>query len=731
MKQITNWRRATVFDIEANNLLDEATEIHVLGYNMLGKTGALKGRTEAERIKKFFQHHIDSKIPVVVHNGIGYDIPLVEKVYGVDLSKLMVCDSLSLSWYLNTDRQLHGLDSFFTDYGIAKPKIGNHRWAAPIKQSWNTEKGHLTRLERHYSIMEHRVTQDVRINVALWEDFKERLTDLYANVKRCVDGGLVDGKRMSEDEVCYIDQYKQSSTVDEYIDRILTFLMFKADCARLKEKTKFKVDVEKLDCLIDSLGTTIEDAKAELESVMPQVPQYTEKNRPAKPYKKNGELSVSGLSWQETVARVGEKDESGNIVVEQIDLDTIRILKSYDPPNINGHQQIKDFLFSKGWVPQNFKFVKDEKAQQAWADGGFRPHQKPKPRAIPQVSIDGDDGKELCPSVVELAERVPEIMAYAKYTTIKHRLDMCKGFKESLREGGYLCARVGGYTNTLREKHREIVNIPSLAKPYGKDIRDIFIAGKGNILLGSDLSSLEDKVKHMFMLPHDFDYVQTMSQKGYDPHLAIAVMAGLMTEDEMAEYKYLKSLGDDKNAEQVKRFELLGKIRQTGKQGNYSCQYGAGADTFARASGVSLGVAKKVVEGYAKLNWAIKAIADEQCVITDSSDKMWLVNPINGFAYSLRGDKDKFSTLCQGTGSYFFDIWVSRILDGMYAKWKVKRLTCECHDDFVQCFKDTEDNREAMKEITLNSLVTINKDYKLRKELTCDIHYGEKYSDIH
>lgn len=507
--------------MEADGLLDEATKIHVLSYNMLGKTGNLSGEKESERIKKFFQYHIGTKTPIVMHNGITYDVPLAEKIYGIDLSELMLIDSLSLSWYLNTDRQIHGLDSFFADYGIAKPKIDD----------WEN---------LSYEEYVNRCSEDVKINVALWEDFKERLTDIYSNVKRCVDSGLVDGKRMSEDEVCYIDQYKQSSSVDEYIDRILTFLMFKADCARLKEKTKFKVDIEKLDGLIDSLGKTIEEAKTELESVMPPVPQYTEKKRPAKPYKQNGELSVSGLSWRDIVARVGEKDQSGNIVVEQIDLDTIRILKGYDPPNINGHQQIKDFLFSKGWEPRSFKFVKDEKAQQEWADSGFKPHLKPKPRAIPQVSIDGDDGKELCPSVLELAERVPEIMSYAKYTTIKHRLDMCKGFKESLREGGYLCARVGGYTNTLREKHRELVNLPSVKKPYGKDIRGLLVAEKGKVLLGSDMSSLEDRVKMNFMIPYDPDYVESLNTDGYDPHLATAVAAGLITEQELEFYKWFK-----------------------------------------------------------------------------------------------------------------------------------------------------------------------------------------------
>lgn len=700
MKLITNWRKATVSDIEADALLDDATKIHVLSYDMLGKTGSLSGEKESERIKKFFQHHLDNKIPIVMHNGIGYDVPLVEKLLGIDLSNLMLIDTLSVSWYLNTERQRHGLDSFFPDYGIEKPKIDD----------WEN----LT-----YEEYLNRCVEDVKINVALWEDFKERLVDMYSEVKRCVDSGLVDGKRMSEDEVCYIDQYKQSSSVDEYIDRILTFLMFKADCARLKEKTKFKVDVEGLNELVDSLSEVIEVAKAELEGVMPQVPKFAEKKRPAKPFKKNGELSVSGKSWGEEVLKVGTKDEFGSVLVERLDVDTLRLLKGYEPPNINGHQQIKDFLFSKGWKPQNFKFVKDEVAQQAWADSGFKKHLKPKPRAIPQVSIDGDDGKELCPSVVELAEKVPEIMSYAKYTTIKHRLDMCKGFQRDLREGGYLCARVGGYTNTLREQHRELVNLPSSKKPYGNEIRGKLIADKKQVLLGSDMSGLEDRVKHHFMLPYDPTYVETMMADDYDPHLTTALASGLITPTEFNEY-----MSGNKQPN-------VAAARAIGKSTNYAAVYGSGAETLARTSGMSVAQAKVSLEGYWKLNWSVKAIADDQCVTTDSLGKTWLVNPVNGFAYSLRGEKDRFSTLCQGTGSYFFDMWVDKILESMYSKWGVKRLTGQFHDEFISCFTDTEKNKQAMEEITIGAINHLNEKYYLRRKLGCDVQFGCNYSQIH
>lgn len=699
MKQITNWRKATVADIEADALLDEATKIHVLSYHLFGgNAGSLSG-SELERVVKFFNYHLDNKIPVVMHNGISYDIPLVEKLLGLDLSNLMVIDTLSLSWYLNTERNSHGLDSFFEDYGIAKPKIDD----------WEN----LT-----YEEYKYRCEEDVKINVALWEDFKDRLFYMYSEVKIAVDKGLADGTR-TDGEVCYLDQYKNSSTVDEYIDRILTFLMFKADCARLKEKTKWKVDEPSLDGLIESLSEVIEGAKQELEAVMPPVAQFEEKKRPKKPYKQNGELSATGKAWEERLSRVGEKDDSGNVIIERLDVDTIRILKGYEPPNINSHQQIKDFLFSKGWKPRNFKFVKDEEAQQAWADSGFKPHLKPKPRAIPQISVEGEEGKELCPSVLELAEQVPEIMAYAKYTTIKHRLDMCKGFKSALREGGYLCARVGGYTNTLREKHRELVNLPSVKKPYGKEIRGILIAENRRVLLGSDMSSLEDRVKHHFMIPHDPDYVSTMMAPDYDPHLSTALASGLITEADMIEYK----AGNKKPSVVV--------ARSIGKSTNYAAVYGSGAETLSKTSGMSVVQAKISLEGYWKLNWSVKAIAEEQCVIDDNRGNMWLVNPINGFAYSLRSDKDRFSTLCQGTGSFFFDMWVDEILERMFDKFGVKRLNGAFHDEYITSFGDTIENRKAMEDITNSAIDTINQRYKLRRQLGCEVQFGNRYADIH
>lgn len=713
MKKITNWRVATVADFEADGLLDEATKLHVLSYQLDNKgVNSFHGTEEAERIKAFFRYHLEKKIPIVMHSGISYDIPLAEKLLGIDLSEIMLIDSLALSWYLNPNRPKHGLDSFHEDYGIEKPKIDD----------WEN---------LSYEEYRHRCQEDVKINKALWEDLKARLIDMYTLAQAEINAGKVGGKRMSEDEEIYLDQFVGSS-VDEAIDRLLTFLMFKMDCARLQEKTRWDVDVELLESSIQELTEEGKRAKAELESVMPVVPKYVDRKKPAKPFKKNGDLSASGEAWEEVKKLIESKatDEHGNPMVKPSNKEgVVKLLTSYEEPNGNSPEQIKAFLYSKGWIPQSFKYEKDEEAFNKWIASKPREgasHQawkawkaaRPEERAIPQITIAGDEGKELCPSLEELAEEVPEIRVYAKYCVLKHRLGVLNGFKRDMRNGK-LQARIAGLTNTLRMQHAEIVNLAGVDKLYGKIIRGVLIAGEGKISLGSDLSSLEDRVKHHFMLPHDPEYVATMQEDDFDPHILMALIAKMITQEEYDEFKKGNKTANAKAA------------RKKGKTTNYASVYNAGAAKIAQAAGVPVKEGEILHEAYWKLNWSVKAIAEEQVVIKDSKGNKWLVNPVNGFCYSLRKESDRFSTLAQGTGAFFFDMWLDNCLTEMNKRYGAKTLTGQFHDEHIFVVRNKEKFIEEFKEIIQLSIDKVNEDFKLRRKLGCETQVGYRYSDIH
>ncbi|MNQ44691.1 DNA polymerase family A [compost metagenome] len=712
MKKIYNWSKATIFDLEADGLLREATKVHVLCCHMAnGKDVSIKG-SDIERIKAFFNYHIEGKIPLVAHNAVCFDVPLVEKLLGIDLSELMLIDSLALSWYLNFNRQRHGLGTFHEDYGIEKPAVDD----------WEN----LT-----YEEYEHRCKEDVKINVALWEDLKARLIDLYTTAQLEIDAGSVGGKRMSDDEEIYLDQFRGQS-VESAIDRILTFLMFKMDCARLQEKTGWKVDTELLEKSVLELTEEAEKAKTELESVMPIVPKYADRKAPAKPFLKNGNLSASGEAWEKVKELIKNKsvDEHGNPMVKPSTKEGyVKVLNGYDAPNANSPEQIKAFLYAKGWVPASFKYERDEEAFNKWiaskpSEGATRQawnrwkDSRPEDRAIPQITVAGDEGKELCHSLEELAEEVPEIRVYSKYCVLKHRLGVLKGFMRDMYEGK-LQARINGFTNTLRVQHAECVNLPGVDKPYGKIIRGVLIAGDGRVSVGSDLSSLEDRTKHHFMLPHDPEYVATMQEDDFDPHILMALTAKMITQDEFDQWKLGNKTANAKAA------------RKNGKTTNYASVYNAGAAKIAQAAGVSAEEGKILHDAYWKLNWAVKAIAGEQVVIKDAKGNKWLVNPINGFCYALRKESDRFSTLAQGTGSFFFDMWVDAILGQMHQKYGKKTLTGSFHDENILVIRDTPKFRAEFAEIISSSIDIVNETYKLRRKLGCDTQYGQRYADIH
>src|SRR3546814_17946003 len=70
---------------------------------------------------------------------------------------------------------------------------------------------------------------------------------------------------------------------------------------------------------------------------MPKVPISARKSRPAKPFKKNGELSVAGQDWFLFLENRGLSPDHKGIV---------EYTKDWNEPNPKSHTQIKEWLFA-------------------------------------------------------------------------------------------------------------------------------------------------------------------------------------------------------------------------------------------------------------------------------------------------------------------------------------------------------------------------------------------------
>ena len=576
-----------------------------------------------EEVNRFFFKNLTSDDVLIGHNIIRYDIPTIERLLNIKI-KAQLIDTLALSWYLFPTINRHGLEQWGERLKIEKPII--------------TDWENLTREEYI-----HRCKEDVKINTKLWGLQKSLLIKIY-------DGDY---------------------------QPLVRYLSFKMKMAMLQEKSKWKLDVNKANTLLNELELKNEQAINELSKVMPTVPKITKRKRPKLPFKQDGSLSVAGERWKVLA--------ENNKLTIQYDKEIEEVV-GQEEPNPTSSKQIKDWLFTLGWKPMTFNFVED--------------------REIPQVKT--KDG-ELCKSIKKLSDLHPEVLVLDSMAVVKHRIGLVKGLLKN-EQNGFVQACIQGLTNTLRFKHAVCVNLPSARKPYGLEIRGLLTANNDTELCGSDMCSLEDRVKQHYMWEHDEEYVKEMSKPDFDPHLDLALSAKAITKQEMRDYK---------NGNKLDR---ISQLRYNYKGGNYALQYGAGIKTLAKQLGITMKEAKVISEAYWERNWSVKAIADSM-VTKEVEGSTWQYNPVSKLWYSLRSDKDKFSTLCQGTGTYLFDMWVGFILK------EREQLTANFHDEIILEVK--KGNRDKCVKLLENSIQKVNRMLKLNRELQVDVQFGNNYSEIH
>ena len=470
--------------------------------------------------------------------------------------------------------------------------------------------------------------------------------------------------------------------------RFLRYLSFKAECLREQEANPLTLDVEKAQRHYDELTQIVEEKTQALAEVMPKVPGKTQ-NKPKNLYKQDGSYSAHGKKWFDTLKELKlPENTEGPVVVEWVD------------GNPKSTIQIKDWLFSLGWSPCTYKYERNKLTGDE--------------KKIPQVRYvaQSDPRKgELTDSVLRLKDREPAIEELEGLTVAQHRRSIFEGFLSEHRRGK-IAASAGGFTNTLRLKHRKpIVNLPGVDAPWGKEIRGCIVSpGEDHVLCGADVSSLESCTKRHLMWDYDPDYVTEMSQPGFDEHLDLAKHAGKITQEDINRY-------NEGEAPELK--PLRSKFKAT----NYSAVYGVGAPKLARETGMTQKEAQELLKAYWERNWAVEKLSKDQYVKTLKDGSMWLKNPVSGFYYSLRYDKDRFSTTNQGLGVYIFDLWVANM-----RKLGVT-VSLQYHDEVL--FSVPKGKEKETEEILKKAMEKVNETLKLNVTVQADAQFGPSYASVH
>lgn len=307
----TNTKRLYCSDTEGDDLLPGITKLHCMSNTELDpqlNTVRHFTLTDTAKICEMFE---DPNNILVMHNGIDYDVPVMEKLYGIKV-RAEVIDTLFLSWYLYPKRTLHGLESYGDDFGVPKPEVED--WVA-----------------QPLAVYIHRCKEDVKIQTALWRQIWDDFMQLYGSV--------------------------------EGAWHAIRHFNFKAKCAAKQAESKWKLDVEGCEAADKMFAESIEESQLALQAGMPPVPVYKTVKYPAKPFKMNGDLSATGTKWVEKVLLHVDPEDYGydedpkNLLEYK---DDIKYISSYKPPNAGSHAQVKDWLFSMTWEPATFNHKRDK-----------------------------------------------------------------------------------------------------------------------------------------------------------------------------------------------------------------------------------------------------------------------------------------------------------------------------------------------------------------------------------
>jgi len=211
------------------------------------------------------------------------------------------------------------------------------------------------------------------------------------------------------------------------------------------------------------------------------------------------------------------------------------------PIEMTQHALIKDFLMREGWQPTEWNMKVDE--------NGNNKRSSPKLTEDSFDTIKGDLGKDI-----------------ALHMIYSHRRNMLRsvkndntGWLNTIRKDNRLeCIPMTLGAATGRMRHRNLVNVPSDHAVYGKELRSIFVAPKGKVLVGCDLASAQLRLLAAAMGDPDYNntVIEGKEEEGTDIHSVNAKIAGLLDEDGKPNrkkaktfiYGFLFGAGDAKTA---------------------------------------------------------------------------------------------------------------------------------------------------------------------------------------
>lgn len=623
-----------IVDFETDGLLDTLTKVHcMVAYNTITDKYMSIDCTQKDYISRIIDF-LTICPEISCHNGIEFDLQILKKLYNYEY-KGKYFDTLLGSRILWPDIDMAKYSDELSKIKSVKNPHSIESWgirfgiSKPKHEDWT----------KFSPEMLHRCKEDVRIQTQLYLKIQEKIKELQA--------------------------------INKHIDLQLTFSIEHETWNLIEKQCAYGwyFDDKLAFDLVEELTNTINIIENQL---IPKLPMQLEQpyDVPCKAFKANGQITKFAAEW------VKEKQY-------QVygDFSRIKIEKF----NLRSSNQLKVYLLSKGWEPEEYNFKKDK-------------HNKAvKDKYHKQINTSAK-----LPDTIEKWETVAReigdetITLIAEHHKAAHRRSQIQGLIKNMNLTDH---RIHGKviacgTNTARMRHSVIVNIPKakLNVYYGKQMRSLFTCPDDKVLLGIDAKALEARCEAHYVYP-------------FDKEAALELIDG------------------DIHTHNSKLFET---DREHAKSGKYAILYGCSAGKLARTLNKPNSFAKKLYDNYWDGNPGLKKL---KLLVEQTYDNNGFLKGIDGRPLFIRYKHALLNTLFQSCGSIIMKLAYNLLDKSLKQAILNYRYLGFFHDEFI--IEADPKDVEQIKELALKAMLESGKQLTINVPIEGDVKIGRTWADIH
>jgi len=473
-----------VIDIEAN-ALENPTKIWVIVCKDIdtGDYHIFRKVTEDEESKKDFLNFTKDVNLYIGHNICGYDLPVLRNLLGVDVRHDQIIDTLIVSKLINYSLDGHSIEDYGVRFGLEKISFNQFH---------------------QYSLeMENYCVRDVDICHRIFDYYTWKANDSRWNVTK--------------------PRWRRSIDCEQRFQTIVNDL----------HSNGFAFDSRKAAGLRDKVNVELSALDKEiLESFPPKLTLVREIHPEVT---KHGTLHKKDFRW----VRDGDLSEfNGGAFCRCV----------YSAFNPSSHKQIIDVLHRAGWSPTDKTKTHIELEREA-RRGTLSSEDDAKLRQLARYGwkVNETNLSSLPDSAPRPARTIAKrILLEARRRTLTEWLELVHS-DQRIRGKFY---GIGAWTHRMAHQEPNTANIPNSTdtngnvKLLGSEMRSLWIAPKGRLLVGVDAESIQLRIFAHYINDEEFTNALVSGRKddGTDPHSLNKKILGSVCKSRDAAKRFIYAL---------------------------------------------------------------------------------------------------------------------------------------------------------------------------------------------